>query len=747
MTARVLTKPMLHNMKHNIIANRKTTIIITIMHLLAFPLLLINTVYSCLIGIDTNPDDVYILIAVAATFIAGISGIIIAMYNFRYLYNKSLVDMCLSQPMTRKQRFISDTLSGLISYVVPFIAVSIVSGIILLIGYLTMDGKTYYFYDGMGERTSARVMTFFSEFAPIFGNLILYGILTMLMLFMLTVLVMTCCGTIFESVLYTVLVNAAIPVFIALVYEMWFSNVYGVDLQDKMFALFSVTSPAGCIAQLCYGTFSGYYYNDVYLLLWQWLIGYVIVMAAIILGAYFLYMKRKAEQVSKPFVFKGLYYILITMITVCITCFIDEVGGAEISAVFIITFVCYMILEVVSRRGFVKIWHGIIRYAATMLLLVGFATIVEATDCFGIENKVPSPGSVSKIYIANLSIDNNHHSNSFSFFRGDPDIIKEKCSLIELDSDENINAVVNAHNEIVNAHNDKTTYVSPISVCYILNNGTRLVRSYTTIPATAMEYLFDVEITEEYKVQAAAYVREEIESIYDKYEKQIIGNNEYAQKPRSVPFDIHYSGISGDMTSYVYYPSKGFFNQLAAAMESDILNMTADEYFHSTAETEFIMNLWYREYLIDSNYRETMAVLAEYGYNLIFETEYLEQRLKNTTENEGITIAIYSPDEYEEITGLSGSRIYYGANFDIPKEKRENGIKYVRYYSDELVEIFKSKKPVYISDKSCYTIKVGGRFYAVPYDMTETAERLYEQAVTIRKDDNDIYRYYTGVAY
>ncbi|MBQ2824341.1 MAG: hypothetical protein IJF18_07165 [Oscillospiraceae bacterium] len=757
MTSKVLTKPMLHNMMQNIRANRKTTIIIAIMHMLAVPLILANCMFNFAMRIDTEPDEIYAGIAVITTFAAGVSGIIIAINNFRYLHNKSLVDMCLSQPMTRRQRFISDLLSGLISYIGPFIGTSIISGLLLLIGYTTMNGETILISYGNGE-SYASVCDFFGYFAPVFGYIVLTGIITMLLLFLLTVLVMVCCGTLFESILYTIFVNAAIPLFVLLVYAMWFSDLEGISLDDKMCAFLCTTSPVGCIVQLVYmietlGEVHRYGYFDG-VPLHIWLIGVVIVIAAMLFGSYFLYMKRKAEQVSKPFVFKGFYYILITMMTVCIASFIEYASGAEIVATFIITFIFYMILEVISRRGFRKFWHGILRYAATMLVFIGVAALVDYTNCFGIELKVPSVNSVSKVYVSYRGIDGNGTSENFHYFNGNNEKAKEALEAIQLTTPENIASVVNAHQAIVDYYCDgaESGYGSSdnLSICYVLNNGTKLVRSYNYIHHSAMEHLIDIELTEEYKIQYAGYIRKEIESFYDRYKndftERAVRENAITYNALTLPLEISYTNGIGGNGAYTFYPDKEFMNRLAAAMESDIINMTADEYLHSTAETEFTLHLYYDSYDIDSNYRETMALLAEKGYNLILESGHLADFFRVITKDMGYEIRIFKPGELEEFTGLPYTRVYDSSAVNTSKLWKE-GIKYVRYYSDELVEILKVMKPVYISDNLCHTIEVNGKLFAIPYDYSEQAAELYSQAVTVMDNEEYSSRYYTGFAY
>ena len=49
-------------------------------------------------------------------------------------------------PMGTPQRFVSDFVSGLFIYIVPFIAAQIFTWILLLIGHLGFDGKTFYIH-------------------------------------------------------------------------------------------------------------------------------------------------------------------------------------------------------------------------------------------------------------------------------------------------------------------------------------------------------------------------------------------------------------------------------------------------------------------------------------------------------------------------------------------------------------------------------------------------------------------------
>ncbi|MGN0676069.1 MAG: hypothetical protein ACI4KG_09975, partial [Oscillospiraceae bacterium] len=134
MTATASTKsakkisPALHNFLCNIKDSRKMAIIITILHLVAVPAVLISIIASIYTfhGYEYYVD-VYLVIAVLTTALAGFLGIFTALDSFKCLHDKSIVDMKLALPMTATQRFFSNFLSGLFTYLAPFLAVQVIS--------------------------------------------------------------------------------------------------------------------------------------------------------------------------------------------------------------------------------------------------------------------------------------------------------------------------------------------------------------------------------------------------------------------------------------------------------------------------------------------------------------------------------------------------------------------------------------------------------------------------------------------
>ena len=761
MTSKGLTNAMKHNILFGLKANKKVMILITIFHALAFPVIILSCIYNCYSGYDTEPDELYMVLAVFTTFVASVSGIIIAMNNFRCLYNKPQVDMQLSLPMTRRQKFISDYVSGLMAYVLPFLAVSAVTWLLLLFCNITIEGKTFMMYNGYDERVIPEVCEFFADFTPVFGYCFIVGILAMIMLYTLTLLVMVCCGTLFESILYTIIINAVIPLSIFLTFFICVSGLNGINFEDKAITLIGWTSPVGAIVQLVYliENISYERYGEFTCVpLHIWLIGFIIATAAMLFGAYFLYMKRKAEQVSKPFVFKGFYYILITLSCLSLASFIGEEAGGGFSAVFIVSFIFYMTLEVISRRGFKKIWHGILRYAVTMVCLFIMIGTVQATGCFGLEKRVPSASNVARVYIGTDGFDNNGMSDTFRYFNGNEEKAQEALNSICLSSPENIERIINAHREITLLYDrtDVPTDSDNLSICYILKNGTRMVRHYSSLPYEALEYIKDIEISDEYKNQKAEYIGAYVSNLYDMYKEQnspeytldydtgIYMRSDYPYNSTigiRVTYPAEISRVNGNIS---YYPDRDFFTALGAALENDIKNLTPDQILRSAADCEFILDLYYKSFRLNSNYTETMAVLAQYGYTYNLSDEALKEALLSVDpeNNMGIKIIIYHPGQYKDMFDSEFTRIYGSPR------NRYNGLNYyVVYYSDELAELYKIMKPVYIADELCYTMEVDGRLYAIPNEYRETAAELYSQ--TVHRSEYDSYQscLYRGIAY
>ncbi len=396
--------------------NKKVFIVHTILGMLGLPVLAGLLLYS---EYTLSPDYPHVApvfdieglftVSIFAFALSMITGVIMALNSFRYLYTKSLVDMNYSLPLTSRQRFIADYTAGLASYLIPFIAEAIISLIILSIGSVFID------------------MSWFWEY---FGRLFGVGIsilIGMIMLYTLTVMTTTFCGAIFEASFAALEVNVIIPVAILCgFFCIEASCPFGITSESILYSgILNSTSPAGIVVFIV--TFLEA--NDsstlgvVYL---RWIIPTLIVLAIYLFIAITAYTRRKAEHVSKPYVYKLFYYVIVTLAVFCIlsNLIINETG---IVPGLIICGIMYFILEVISKRGFKRFWVSVIRYGVTVGAVFVFCSICQSTEGFGINKYVVPEKLVSSVDITLYGDygNGNAYPDIYQLNFKDPDVIRE----------------------------------------------------------------------------------------------------------------------------------------------------------------------------------------------------------------------------------------------------------------------------------------------------------------------------------
>lgn len=600
--------------RNKIIENKKIFIINLVLHLLGLPL-----ISSLLLIIqhfaETKKEDVLtefnyeslIVVSFIAIAIALVSGIIIALFSFRYLYQKSLVDMNYSLPLTSKQHFFADYLSGLTVYMVPAVFGALLSLIILGIGSAFVD-----------------LSPMWKEFPTILlaGLIVFIG---MLMLYTFTVLTTVCCGSTFEAVLSVFSANITIPATIcAGFYMIQDASDYilsGSSLVSNIFL--TSTNPAGMVVSMVNymeSTYTGFDFASKMFM--RWLIPTLIVIAVYIGVSYLLYKHRKAEQVSKPYVYSIFYHIVIALAIFCILSIflINESGTA---AGVIVCGILFFILEVITKRGFKRIWASALRFAASIACVIVFFSICKSTEGFGCKTYVPREAAVDSVSITgydSISLGN--------MICDDEDIIRETIRLhesviarlneYESDSD---NIISESTLRSFNSKPEIYCISDPnyITVTYYLKNGTTVVRDLTIhsdqfgglVTAIAMYDKAIEERTEDYALRCfnAASV-----------------NAAYYDSIKDVPSDQPALISISDKLLVNEQSRKITYDQMMAlkdAYKTDLLAMTEEEY-----KTAGVYG--YFSYAEDSAIRDTFTntieVLSELGFSdMTVDREYLEE--------------------------------------------------------------------------------------------------------------------------
>ncbi|WP_164172472.1 hypothetical protein [Ruminococcus flavefaciens] len=348
---------------------------------------------------DRTDSIPFAIIAVIALFLSIGMGFVVPMVNFRYLYNKSIVDMNYSLPLNNRQRFFADYSSGLITYVVPFLIGGIVALIVLLIGSCCVE------MDYLMDRIHDMIRIFF---IMIIGLILLYTI---------SVFAITFAGSTFEALFSIAAVNVMIPLFI---YLTWGNIVEAAHfgLTEKSVTenfTFFTTSPIGVLGFFItyideYFVPHDYYthgrdynltkYSFMDSMYFSFMIRSLIVVAVIIVITFLLYKHRKAEDVSKPYVYKAFYYIIMSAAIYSIITIMKMTAiESGLIAALIISGILWFVMEVIRRRGFRRFWTAIISFAAASAAVIGIIKVIELTDGLGRPKYIPSASLVSDVEV------------------------------------------------------------------------------------------------------------------------------------------------------------------------------------------------------------------------------------------------------------------------------------------------------------------------------------------------------------
>ncbi len=720
--------------KNTILENKKFLFIVSVLHLIGYPVIAFTIRYYS--EHPDNTDESYAIASCIALAIAILSGAIIAISIFNYLYKKSTVDMNLSLPLTTRQRFLSEYLAGLTIYIVPAIIGGLIGTVILLTGkHELMEVVKYTIY---------------------IGSIVIIG---MILYYSLTVLILSCCGSLFETILSTLLINAMIPASIYLLsYTIISNDSFGLSSNSLFLNQIFISSPIGNAAFIIYFFDNVNMYGNVNTNLYvHWLIPTLIFTVLIVLLSYFLYKKRKAEQVSKPYVYKFIYYAILFFVTFCIiSIFKVSTGSSDytaqtdstpIDASFFPAVMCsgivFFIMEIISNRGFKKFWLSILKFAGTITCIYAVLLLCHATNGFGVNKYVPLESAVDNVIIDfdntstyNLPIRNKHTIHDVVSLH--EKVIKEKYE------DKNT-----SHKEIPESELDQrikngalATYNrNDISITYYLKNGSILTREYN-VSDEQMEQLYASMMTG----------RDYAEYCYHKLSYSFAFRVENDKNARNIEI---YNKINQKISTTKLTVDE--FSKLIKAYKNDIENMSADSFY-----TDKIIGTIDLEYPIRESFINTLNFLEEYCNISIDDFEVTSLGDNNTVAIFKDVVQIvkgnydkYCYDDYYNSYAQSSYTIlskYISLCDNSPKSVAEysrDSIVNEIVNKKEFIDLLNNASVYYDNDEIGGIIVVNNQILYLSPEYKERVEKLYNQQpellywdnMNVFVDENDNLRY------
>lgn len=688
--------PFWSNFNMNLKNLKKILIVMCVLHILGLPLCMIA-------GISSEVSDSYAMegfvpLSICCLAVALFMGFIIALNSFDYLYKKSKVDMIYSLPLTIKQRFLSNYFSGLCAYTIPYIFSIIIT---LIIHGLACLGIKEWLEFNQDNTVTAYII-----------KLAFCGLFIMIMFYTLTILVTCCCGSMFEAIAYNIFTNGLIPGVIAVFFLVFFDNLYGINIAEYLLRYISNTSPIGA----CIGI--GENFDSDIAQLIKWYILTIIADVVYFFIAYLLYSKRKAEDVSKPFVFRAFYYITMTAVTFIIIAIMIAIEDTDyIAPMIFLSAIVYFICEVIANRGFKKFGWSILRYIGTVCGVVALCLILKGTKGFDIENRVPTALSIKSATISYSGIYQTDYND------------------VTFTDKQSIETIINFHKDAVK--NRFETYIP--EYCYEYEDTEYIYDDTTKKYTNCSDYYnyvsityntkFGSKISREYKVSFEQYMMLKDLSVKKEYiEYSVTSFKDNLINSYHNPYDYYYYNKTIPIEERNYYisesskiqvNSKEYNNltysqivELADCYKKDLENRTLDDIL-TPNDTYCYLN----GYIIFSSYKNTIKFLTQNG--LTPPTLETELQAYNSYGNSYYGDCIlYAPDD---IICVGGE--YYTS---IDAYKATSG-KYLTVNSS-LLPLLEVAQPNYVTTDECYILSFNGCMFVIPKEHTQLAENIYDNS-------------------
>ena len=596
------SREMLHNGKMELLKQKKSLIVLTVLHMAGVPMVLCIAMVRCWLGMDYDEVEAYAFIGAISTIVALLSGMFCAINSMPYLFKRTEVDTRLSLPMSAPQRFVSDLLAGLCHYMAPFTLSMLVSWAIVLLGHITCDGRVIY-REGWTE-----TIHIFVEVAPYLARAMLVVYVMMLLYYMLTVLVMSCCGSLLETIVYTLLLNCLIPGAAAVITGALTSEVRGLVWDHYLQFVLPFTSPLGALIY----TFPLLEDEPAFIGLGLWIV--ITVAVALIFGliAFLAYRRRKAEDTGKPIVFELFYHVIMTLSLVTLIFLFLMMDDDLFVPAIIVTALFYFVTSVIKNRGFKNFGKSVGRYLITSVSCFVMIFVIHATESFGAASRVPSANSVSCAYISYTGKGGYDECGFGGMFYSEP-----LSNITCIKDRDDIELLTELHREMADRnyiYGRDTDHgeVHNFRILYKMKSGNWILREYR-MTERLYSRLAVLDAKPDMRMANVTRAKEFLKDMRRNAQK---GSG---QSCYLVEKWVHYETYNNGDPEGVYKASidslpRDFADKLVKHYENDIMNMTDEQYLNENVKTyRLVTSLWSDGIQISEYCTETLTYLESLG--------------------------------------------------------------------------------------------------------------------------------------
>jgi hypothetical protein len=447
----------------------------------------------------TGGTEGFIIISL---FLAGVSAVVVGLITYAggfncydYFNKREKVDKMLSLPVTHRQRFWGDFVSGLAPITLTYI---LSAGIGLLIMHIGFPKDTFLYSP---------------QIVPMIVATLFAGLLTLFSVFIIGVFCAVICGRAYESIVYPALIFGIIPAIIALFGNMVFFHTWQVYVHEQLSTVLSGTSPFGFFIGFAreLGWITRYTENiaaHFTFLKPAIIIPFVLINAGFLTGAYYLAKRRGAEKTGQSFVFNPALTIILSLVVFCITAVFtiffqnQDITLALVFGLFACTAIAFLVLDVSAKRGFKKMGTAGLKYICMLTGSLVVSNLLIASDGFGIGKNVPAQDKIESAQI-NLRFLDNMHIDSYLRFS---DLAftfteKESVEVIRQLNIESNNDPLNSskHNrDMIFWGGSEGSWRHMLPITYTLKNGNTVNRN-VILSEAQIESMLPLVMSDEYK--------------------------------------------------------------------------------------------------------------------------------------------------------------------------------------------------------------------------------------------------------
>lgn len=426
-----------------------------------------------------------------------------------------------------------------------------------------------------------------------------------MVIYTLTVLVCTLCGTLAETTVYTLLLIAA-PNLLgwaigSLIYGLMpgapfdggggsflSSPVFQVDLRvPYVSSLLARSIPFGPFTfpfdELSRFSFisleKDYPYGNASPT-WGLPVVWLIVTIAAALLAAFLFRRRKAESAGFACQSRVLGLSASILLGLC-ACAAFQNDAFSLSLRIVLGLAAaaaaLLLAGLAAFRGPRRLFHGK-QWFALPAAFGGIAAVVLVlyTGCLGRSYYIPAVEDIQSVQISYNGDPN--FADIYSSMSGDSSFYKamtEECT-----SQHDLALITELHRELSRLHPEKgarknaesyedTILYGPVSLQYTLKNGQKIVRNYRTLPVRMKEMLLRLDELDSQR----AFVADRIRRILLEGQAEVLLSDTYMQNQLSLPLSLEEE------------------SELAECLIADLAGQTTEEHFFPSSDAEAILHI------------------------------------------------------------------------------------------------------------------------------------------------------------